>query len=53
MVYHMIGYYLIDRIISFSETPPNAKYYKHDPDLNVVADMFEEWKHDKIKEQES
>ena len=39
--------------ISVSETPPNAKYYKHDPDLNVVADMFEEWKHDKIKEQKS
>ena len=39
--------------ISVSETPPNAKYYKHDPDLNDVADMFEECKHDKIKEQES
>ena len=26
------------------ETPPNAKYYKHDSDLNIIADMFEEWK---------
>jgi len=27
-----------------TETPPNSKYYKHDGDLNIVADMFEEWK---------
>ena len=27
-----------------SETPPNAKYYKHDNDLSIVAGLFEDWK---------
>ena len=30
--------------VMVTETPPNAKYYKHDTDLNVISDMFEEWK---------
>ena len=30
--------------VMVKETPPNAKYYKHDNDLNIIADMFEEWK---------
>ena len=30
--------------VMVTETPPNAKYYKHHGDLNIVADMFEEWK---------
>ena len=32
-----------------TETPPNTKYYKHDVDLNMIADMFEEWKNEQIK----
>jgi len=32
-----------------TETPPNTKYYKHDTDLAMIADMFEEWKDDQIK----
>jgi len=35
--------------IMVSETPPNTKYYKHDTDLAMIADMFEEWKDDQIK----
>ena len=35
--------------VMVTETPPNAKYYKHDNDLNIVADMFEEWKEWKVK----
>jgi len=30
--------------VMVTETPPNSKYYKHDGDLNIIADMFEEWK---------
>ena len=30
--------------VMVTETPPNSKYYKHDNDLCIVADMFEEWK---------
>ena len=30
--------------VMVTETPPNTKYYKHVGDLNIVADMFEEWK---------
>ena len=30
--------------VMVSETPPNAKYYKHDNDLSVVAGLFEDWK---------
>jgi len=30
--------------IMVGETPPNAKYYKHDGDLGIVSDLFEEWK---------
>ena len=30
--------------VMVSETPPNAKYYKHDNDLNVVAGLFEDFK---------
>ena len=29
-----------------TETPANAKYYKHERDLSMVADMFEEWTND-------
>jgi len=32
--------------IYVTETPSNAKYYKHERDLAIVADMFEEWKRD-------
>ena len=35
--------------VMVSETPPNAKYYKHDNDMNIIADMFEEWKNEQIK----
>lgn len=35
--------------IMVSETPPNTKYYQHDTDLAIIADMFEEWKDDQIK----
>ena len=35
--------------IMVSETSPNTKYYKHDTDLAMIADMFEEWKDDQIK----
>jgi len=27
-----------------TETPPNCKYYEHEGDLNIIAQMFEEWK---------
>ena len=30
--------------VMVSETPPNAKYYKHDNDLSVVAGLFEDFK---------
>ena len=30
--------------LMITETPPNCKYYKHEGDLNIVAQMFEEWK---------
>ena len=39
--------------VMVTETPPNSKYYKHDGDLNIIADMFEEWKNEQIKKQES
>ena len=32
--------------IMVTETPANAKYYKHERDLSMVADMFEEWTND-------
>ena len=35
--------------IMVTETPPNTKYYKHDTDLAMIADMFEERKDDQIK----
>ena len=35
--------------VMVTETPPNSKYYKHDNDLMIVADMFEEWKNDQIE----
>ena len=35
--------------VMVTETPPNAKYYKHDSDLAIVSDMFEEWKNEQIK----
>lgn len=35
--------------VMVTETPPNAKYYKHDNDLAIVSDMFEEWKNEQIK----
>ena len=38
--------------VMVSETPPNAKYYKHDVDLNIIADMFEEWKNEEISRQQ-
>ena len=30
--------------VMVTETPPNTKYYRHERDLAIVADMFEEWK---------
>ena len=36
--------------IMVSETPPNAKYYTHDQDLNIISDMFEEWKKEITRE---
>ena len=36
--------------VMVSETPPNAKYYKHDNDLNIVAGLFEDWKDGQLKE---
>ncbi len=38
--------------VMVSETPPNAKYYKHDNDLNIKADMYEEWKNAEINRQQ-
>tara|TARA_R100000655_G_scaffold22188_2_gene45037 strand:+ start:178 stop:537 length:360 start_codon:yes stop_codon:yes gene_type:complete len=32
--------------VMVSETPPNAKYYSHDIDLNIVAGLFEDFKKD-------
>ena len=33
-----------DDAIYVNETPNNAKYYAYDDDVNVVAELFEEWK---------
>ena len=30
--------------IMVTETPPNCRYYKHEGDLSIIAQMFEEWK---------
>ena len=43
---------LFDRPSSYvnvDETPSHAKFYKHMTDMSVVAEMYEEWKHDKTK----
>ena len=29
--------------VMVTETPPNCKHYRHDPDLSIIASMFEEW----------
>ena len=36
-----------DNFIDIDETPSHAKFYKHMVDMSVVAEMYEEWKHDK------
>ena len=33
--------------INVNEAPSHAKFYKHEQDMSVVAQMYEEWKHDK------
>jgi hypothetical protein len=38
--------------VMVTETPPNAKYYKHDTDLGIVTDLFEEWKNAEISRQQ-
>ena len=39
-----------DDYINIDEAPSHAKFYKHIGDMSVVAQMYEEWKHDKQKE---
>tara|TARA_R100000995_G_C3422074_1_gene94431 strand:- start:266 stop:631 length:366 start_codon:yes stop_codon:yes gene_type:complete len=39
--------------VMVNETPPNAKYYKHDNDLSIIAGMFEDWKDDYVARQKS
>jgi|TARA_R110000824_G_scaffold10662_5_gene46741 hypothetical protein len=36
--------------VMVSETPPNAKYYKHDNDLSIVAGLFEDWKENLVRQ---
>ena len=33
-----------DEPIYVNETPSNSKYYRYDSDVQVVAELFEEWK---------
>ena len=55
---HQIPYdrLLFDRphgYINVDETPSHAKFYKHIPDLGIVAELYEEWKYDKTKRKEN
>ena len=36
-----------DEPIYVNETPANAKYYRYDSDVQIVAELFEEWKEEK------
>ena len=36
-----------DEPIYVNETPANAKYYRYDSDVRIVAELFEEWKEEK------
>ena len=39
-----------DDYIDIDEAPSHAKFYKHIDDMGVVAQMYEEWKNDRQKE---
>jgi hypothetical protein len=39
--------------IDVIETPSHARFYKHLGDLSIVAEMYEEWKHDRQQKQRS
>tara|TARA_Y100001937_G_scaffold846_1_gene965 strand:- start:596 stop:994 length:399 start_codon:yes stop_codon:yes gene_type:complete len=39
-----------ENFIDVDEAPSHAKFYKHITDMSVVAQMYEEWKHDRQKE---
>ena len=38
--------------IDVIETPSHARFYKHLGDLSIVAEMYEEWKHEKRRSSE-
>ena len=47
--YHRLIFDRPDNYIDINEAPSHAKFYKHMTDMSVVAEMYEEWKHDKTK----
>ena len=54
---HSIKYHRLlldkpDSHVYVNETPSHAKFYKHLGDLGIVAELYEEWKNDKIKREE-
>ena len=51
---HSIKYHRLlldkpDNPVYVNETPSHAKFYKHLGDLGIVAELYEEWKNDKIE----
>ena len=38
-----------DNFIDINEVPSHAKFYKHITDMSIVAELYEEWKHDKTE----
>ena len=51
--YHRLLLDKPDNPVYVDETPSHAKFYKHHGDLGIVAELYEEWKNDKIKREES
>jgi len=38
-----------ENFIDVNEAPSHAKYYNHLTDMSIVANLYEEWKHDKTE----
>ena len=51
--YHRLLLDKPDNPVFVDETPSHAKFYKHHGDLGIIAGLYEEWKYDRIKQQES
>ena len=39
-----------ENYIDINEAPSHAKFYKHEQDMSIVAEMYEQWKYDKTRE---